>query len=100
MTQSINGIDQTTLKRSCDLVIVGAGVVGLFTALLLKQQGIDVHIYERQPSMYSLPKAMSLSNEILRAFFDDLVKDHVINAGVLSGNPHFLWTDANHSESI
>ena len=102
MTQITQTPDQTTLKRSCDVVIVGAGVVGLFTALLLKQQGIDVQIYERQPAMYSMPKAMSLSDEVVRAFhlhgFSDLVRDQVINAGVLSDNPYFLWTDARHSE--
>lgn len=101
MTASTYCPEQATLKRSCDVVIVGAGVVGLFTALLLKKQGIDVQIYERQPGLYPLPKAMSLSDEVLRAFhlngFSDLVNDHVINAGVLSDNPYFLWTDANHS---
>lgn len=85
-------------------MVVGAGVVGLYTAILLKKEGIDVQIYERQPGMYPLPKAMSLSDEMVRSFhlngFGDLVKDQVINAGVLSDNAHFRWTDAECSEFV
>lgn len=102
MTQDNITSDYITLKRSCEVVIVGAGVVGLYTALLLRKEGIDVQIYERQPGMYPLPKAMSLSDEMVRSFylhgFGELVKEQVVNAGLLSDNPHFRWSDADGSE--
>lgn len=92
------------LTRSCEVVIVGAGIVGLYTALLLKKQGINVQIYERQSVMYNMPKAMSLSDEMVRSFhlngFSDLVNDHIVKAGAQSNNPYFLWTDADQSEFI
>jgi 2-polyprenyl-6-methoxyphenol hydroxylase-like FAD-dependent oxidoreductase len=105
MTQdhlSNTATDAGPLKRHCDVVIVGAGVVGLYTALLLKKQGINVQVYERQPAMYALPKAISLSDESLRSFhlngFGDLVDNHIVNAGIQSDNAHFTWTDGDLSE--
>jgi 2-polyprenyl-6-methoxyphenol hydroxylase-like FAD-dependent oxidoreductase len=102
MTQDNTPLSEIPLKRSCDVVIVGAGVVGLYTAIMLKKQGVDVQIYERQAAMYSLPKACSLSDESVRSFylngFDSLVKEHTQSAGLQCGNPHFTWTDAESSE--
>jgi 2-polyprenyl-6-methoxyphenol hydroxylase-like FAD-dependent oxidoreductase len=54
------------LKRECDVCIVGAGIVGMITALLLKKQGIDVHVYDRQGAVYPLPRAVVLSDDSLR----------------------------------
>jgi 2-polyprenyl-6-methoxyphenol hydroxylase-like FAD-dependent oxidoreductase len=63
----INGAPEfATLKRQCDVCIVGAGIVGMVTALLLKKQGIDVQIYERQGAVYPLPRAVVLSDDSLR----------------------------------
>jgi 2-polyprenyl-6-methoxyphenol hydroxylase-like FAD-dependent oxidoreductase len=49
-----------------DVVIVGAGPVGLFAALLLDQQGISVGLYERWPTFYPLPRACGVDHEIIR----------------------------------
>ena len=49
-----------------DVVIVGAGPVGLFAALLLDQQGISVDLYERWPTFYPLPRACGVDHEIIR----------------------------------
>ena len=49
-----------------DVVIVGAGPVGLFAALLLEHQGIEVDIYERWPTFYPLPRACGVDHEIIR----------------------------------
>ncbi len=49
-----------------DVVIVGAGPVGLFAALLLDQQGIPVDLYERWPTFYPLPRACGVDHEIIR----------------------------------
>jgi len=34
------------IKRDADVVVVGAGPVGLFAALALKTAGVDVHVYD------------------------------------------------------
>jgi resorcinol 4-hydroxylase (NADPH) len=49
-----------------DVVIVGAGPVGLFAALLLDQQGLSVDLYERWPTFYPLPRACGVDHEIIR----------------------------------
>ena len=49
-----------------DVVIVGAGPVGIFAALLLEQQGVCVDLYERWPTFYPLPRACGVDHEIIR----------------------------------
>lgn len=49
-----------------DVVIVGAGPVGLFAALLLEKQGVSVDLYERWPTFYPLPRACGVDHEIIR----------------------------------
>lgn len=49
-----------------DIIVVGAGPVGLFAALLLGQQGHRVAVYERWPVFYPLPRACGIDHEIVR----------------------------------
>ena len=49
-----------------DVVIVGAGPVGLFAAVLLERQGFSVKLYEKWPSLYPLPRACGVDHEIIR----------------------------------
>lgn len=49
-----------------DVVVIGAGPVGLFTALLLAERGLNVDIYERWPTFYPLPRACGVDHEIIR----------------------------------
>jgi resorcinol 4-hydroxylase (NADPH) len=58
-----------------DIVIVGAGPVGLFTALLLGQRGHSVAVYERWPTFYPLPRACSIDHEIVRLLQDSGLGD-------------------------
>ncbi len=46
--------------------IVGAGPVGLLTALLLGRAGLTVTVYERWPASFSRPRACGLDHEALR----------------------------------
>lgn len=41
------------------VVIIGAGPVGLFTALLLAQKGIKVVVYETGPGINQSPRAVA-----------------------------------------
>ncbi len=49
-----------------DVVIVGAGPVGLFAAVLLEQRGLSIALYERWPTFYPRPRACGVDHEIIR----------------------------------
>lgn len=49
-----------------DVLIVGAGPVGLVTAILLGRAGWRVTIVERWPSRYPMPRACTIDHEALR----------------------------------
>ena len=51
-----------------DVAIVGCGPAGVVLAALLGQAGIHVHICDRLPGVYEIPRAISLDHEILRVF--------------------------------
>ncbi|MEU6996434.1 bifunctional 3-(3-hydroxy-phenyl)propionate/3-hydroxycinnamic acid hydroxylase [Streptomyces sp. NPDC046465] len=49
-----------------DVLVVGAGPVGLVTAILLAQQGRRVTVLERWPRPYPMPRAVSFDGESAR----------------------------------
>lgn len=49
-----------------DVAIVGAGPVGLLTALLLGREGVAVAVFERWPTFYPLPRACTIDHEAIR----------------------------------
>ena len=86
--------------QSCDVLIVGAGPVGLLLALLLRQHDIDVIIVERQRSIYPLPRAVAFDHESRRLFGLaglreelDAILENVIGIGGEQGT-NFVWRDA------
>ncbi|KDE13427.1 bifunctional 3-(3-hydroxy-phenyl)propionate/3-hydroxycinnamic acid hydroxylase [Rhodococcus aetherivorans] len=60
-----------------DVVVVGAGPVGLAVGRLLGLQGHDVVILERWPEPYGLPRAVVFDDEIGRAFQSMGLSDEV-----------------------
>lgn len=42
-----------------EVVVIGAGPVGLFTALLIAKQGIKVTVYEKDAGLSPLPRALA-----------------------------------------
>ena len=51
-----------------DVAIVGYGPVGAVLAALLGQAGLTVHVCDRLPGVYEIPRAISLDHEIMRVF--------------------------------
>jgi 2-polyprenyl-6-methoxyphenol hydroxylase-like FAD-dependent oxidoreductase len=56
------------MHSGTDVLIVGAGPVGLTLALLLAERGRTVAVYERWAHAFPLPRAAAMSHETVRAF--------------------------------
>ena len=61
-----------------DVAIVGYGPAGAVAAALLGQAGLRVHVCDRLPGIYEIPRAISLDHEILRVFQQIGVVDAVL----------------------
>ena len=57
---------KTVEDHLLDCVVVGAGPVGLLTALFLGRAGWRVAVVERWPSRYPMPRACTIDHEALR----------------------------------
>ncbi len=57
---------QQERPRDVDCLVVGGGPVGLLTAILLGQDGLQVSVVERWPRPYPLPRACTIDHEALR----------------------------------
>lgn len=51
---------ETSIYKPNNVVIIGAGITGLVTGILLKQQGISVKIYEKRTALESIGGALSI----------------------------------------
>lgn len=88
-------------SQQAQVLIVGAGPVGLLLALLLQQHGVQVVIVERQKALYPLPRAVLFDHESRRLFGAaglseqvEGVLENVIGKGGEDGT-NFVWRDAD-----
>ena len=79
-----------TATRDFDVVVVGAGPVGLVAALLLAKQGISVLLLEKERSIFPLPRAAHIDHEIMRIFQSIGVADEVASSSEVSTRYEFL----------
>lgn len=54
--------------KQVDVAIVGCGPAGVVLAALLGQAGHSVHVCDRLPGVYEIPRAIALDHEVLRLF--------------------------------
>ncbi|MEU6650922.1 bifunctional 3-(3-hydroxy-phenyl)propionate/3-hydroxycinnamic acid hydroxylase [Streptomyces sp. NPDC046900] len=66
------------MTTACDVLVVGAGPVGLTLANLLGQQGIDVLVVEREHELIDYPRAVGIDDEALRAMQTAGLVDEVL----------------------
>lgn len=69
--------------RKDDVLIVGAGPVGMLIALLLQSLGCRVQIIERRPARWNLPRAVTCYSQILRILQALGVLDEFLEAGAI-----------------
>jgi len=63
--------------KAADVLIVGAGPVGLLAAILLGRGGLRVTVLERWPERYPLPRACTIDHEALRILQSaGVMRDH------------------------
>ena len=61
-----------------DVAIVGYGPVGAVAAALLGQAGLRVHVSDRLPDVFEIPRAIALDHEIMRVFQQIGIADAVL----------------------
>lgn len=66
-------------KPQSDVLIVGAGPVGMTAAILLASQGVRVSVVEKNATTADDPKAISLDDESLRAYERAGIADQVLS---------------------
>ncbi|KAK5045631.1 hypothetical protein LTR84_009000 [Exophiala bonariae] len=69
------------METSSAVSIIGAGPVGLYTALLLGQAGIETHVFEREAFVLQTPRAAAYFPITLNEFEKSGILDDVVNAG-------------------
>jgi len=89
-------------QEACQVLIVGAGPVGLLLALLLKKKGVHVILVDRQKALYPLPRAVAFDHESRRLFgsaglskeIEAICENVVMDKGGEDG-VNFVWRDAD-----
>lgn len=70
------------MQMECDVLVAGAGPVGMTAAVLLAARGLDVVVVERNNGPSSDPKAISLDDEALRVFQQAGILEQVMSVVV------------------
>jgi 2-polyprenyl-6-methoxyphenol hydroxylase-like FAD-dependent oxidoreductase len=79
-------------RRSADVVIIGAGPVGLTTAALLGKLGVSCIVIERSGQLSTHPRASGVHGRTMEVFRQLMVADAIRAAGVPDENAQgFGW---------
>ncbi len=72
-----------------DVIVVGAGPVGLWTAAELKQQGVDVVVVDRASQRDPRSRAVGMSAGTVETFATRGIAERFITAGIPIASSHF-----------
>ncbi len=82
-----------TLQTDFDVIVVGAGPVGLSAAIGLAREGVRVHVLERRPGAFDHPRAHVVNARTMEIFrrwgIADAVREAGLSAELARG---FAWT--------
>lgn len=67
--------------KQADVLIIGAGPVGLFTALRLGQAGVTVIVIEKDPAVLQLPRSCGYYPVVQWAFHDAGIYNTILQRG-------------------
>lgn len=82
MTSLDGGVER---EDSCDVLVVGGGLVGLAAAAFLAQQGLDITLVERHPSTSRHPKARLVNVRSMELYSSLGVDDEILASGEPNG---------------
>lgn len=90
-----------------EVLVIGAGPVGLFQALLLHARGTKVAIVERQKQLYPLPRAVAFDHEARRSMEsiglgDELeqVLETIVSPKGGQDGTNFVWRDKDMKSEL
>ena len=78
-----------------DVAIIGAGPVGLSFANSLGKLGRSVVLIEKECEEYSLPRAVTFDDEVMRIFQSFDLEEEILNITDLGGDSEFIDGDGN-----
>ncbi|USQ80129.1 FAD-dependent monooxygenase [Ornithinimicrobium faecis] len=88
------------MNEQHDVLIAGAGPVGLFAALRLAQQGVDVLVVEAEPTLGTVSKASTFHPSTLDLLDEAGAADELLHQGVLVDEIQWRDLDATILASI
>jgi len=83
------------MNHDYDIGIVGLGPVGSFAALLLEKKGLKVLAIDKDQDIYSLPRAVSISDQGLRMTQEVNIEDIYIENSTEVGGAGFVDKELN-----
>ena len=90
------------MNHDYDVAIIGLGPVGSFAALLLEKRGLRVLAVDKDKEIYSLPRAVSISDQGLRMAQEVDIEDIYLKnssqlggAGFVDKNLNFIGKEIN-----
>lgn len=89
LQSTTEGVKPGDIGAECNIIIAGAGPVGLLLALLLARKGIRSKVFEKSAELDTSPRAALYYPLVLEVFKDAGIYDIVLQLGSHSGGP--MW---------